>query len=95
MPNPKVGTVAMDVAQAVKNAKSGQARYRKDKEGVIHTSVGKIDFETNALKENIDTLLGAVKKAKPNNAKGIYFKKITVSSTMGAGLMVDMSSLAV
>jgi large subunit ribosomal protein L1 len=95
MPNPKVGTVAMDVAQAVKNAKSGQARYRNDKAGVIHTSVGKIDFETNALKENIDTLLGAVKKAKPNNAKGIYFKKITVSSTMGAGLMVDMSSLAV
>ena len=93
MPNPKLGTVAMDVAQAVTNAKSGQAKYRNDKAGIIHSSVGKLDFDTNALIENIDTLLAAVKKAKPNNAKGIYLKKITVSSTMGAGLTVDMASL--
>lgn len=94
MPNPKVGTVAMDVAQAVTNAKSGQAKYRNDKAGIIHSSVGKLDFDTNALIENIDTLLTAVKKAKPNNAKGIYLKKITISSTMGAGLTVDMASLS-
>ena len=93
MPNPKVGTVTPDVAQAVKNAKSGQARYRADKGGIVHASVGTVKFEVDALKQNIDALLTDLYKAKPAAAKGIYLKKITVSSTMGPGLTVEQSSL--
>ncbi|MDH5191921.1 MAG: 50S ribosomal protein L1 [Gammaproteobacteria bacterium] len=93
MPNPKVGTVTPDVAGAVKNAKSGQVRYRTDKAGIIHCSIGKVDFEVNALRENLQSLLGDLQKAKPSSAKGIYMKKITVSSTMGPGIAVDISSL--
>ncbi|MCW9015270.1 MAG: 50S ribosomal protein L1 [Gammaproteobacteria bacterium] len=93
MPNPKVGTVTPDVAAAVKNAKAGQARFRADKAGIIHASVGTAKFEVDALKQNIDALLADLKKAKPAAAKGQYLKKITVSSTMGPGLAVDQSSL--
>ena len=93
MPNPKVGTVTTDVAQAVTNAKAGQVRYRVDKAGIIHTTIGKVDFTKEALQQNLETLLADVKKLKPANAKGIYFKKVTVSSTMGPGLMLDMSSI--
>ncbi len=94
MPNPKVGTVTTDVAAAVKNAKSGQVRYRTDKSGIIHCSIGKIDFEVDALKENLEALLADLKKAKPASSKGQYVKKVTVSSTMGAGIVVDAASLA-
>ena len=93
MPNPKVGTVTPDVVTAVKNAKSGQARFRADKGGIIHASVGTVKFEVDALKENITALLSDLDKAKPAAAKGIYLKKITVSSTMGPGLMVERASL--
>lgn len=95
MPNPKVGTVTMDVATAVRNAKAGQVQYRTDKGGIIHCSVGKISFEVDALRENIEALLEALKKAKPSSAKGIYMKKVTVSSTMGPGLVVDQTTLPV
>lgn len=94
MPNPKVGTVTPDVATAVQNAKAGQVRYRADKAGIIHCSVGTMKFDVPALKENIDALLVDLKKAKPAAAKGQYVKKITVSSTMGPGLAVDQSSVA-
>ncbi|WP_456406819.1 50S ribosomal protein L1 [Thiolapillus sp.] len=94
MPNPKVGTVTPDVAQAVKNAKGGQVRYRTDKNGIIHASVGKVDFEPAALKENLEALLADLKKAKPSAAKGVYLKKITVSSTMGPGIVLDQGSLS-
>jgi len=94
MPNPKDGTVTPDVATAVKNVKAGQARYRTDKAGIIHCMIGKINFTPKDLVENLETLLAALKKAKPNSAKGIYFKKITVSSTMGPGIQIDMSSVA-
>ncbi len=93
MPNPKVGTVTPDVATAVKNAKSGQVRYRTDKAGIIHCSLGKVDFATDALKENLSALLGDLRKAKPTTAKGIYFKKITISTTMGPGVPVEISSI--
>jgi large subunit ribosomal protein L1 len=93
MPNPKVGTVTPDVATAVKNAKGGQVRYRSDKNGIIHCSIGKIDFATDALKENINTLLESLRKAKPSSSKGIYLKKVTVSTTMGPGLMIDQATL--
>jgi len=93
MPNPKVGTVTPDVATAVKNAKAGQARFRADKGGIIHASIGTVKFEVDALKQNLDALLADLYKAKPSAAKGIYLKKITVSSTMGPGLLVDQSSL--
>ncbi len=93
MPNPKVGTVTPDVAAAVKNAKSGQVRYRTDKSGIIHCSIGKLDFEVSALKENLEALLADLKKAKPASSKGQYMKKVTVSSTMGAGIVVDSASL--
>jgi large subunit ribosomal protein L1 len=93
MPNPKDGTVTMDIAGAVKNAKAGQVRYRTDKAGVIHCALGKISFEATDLTKNLESLLAALKKAKPSTAKGIYFKKITVSSTMGPGLQIDMSSV--
>ncbi len=93
MPNPKVGTVSADVAAAVKNAKGGQVRYRTDKNGIIHSMVGKASFTAQALQENIVALLQDLKKAKPSSAKGIYFKKLTLSSTMGPGVVVDLSAL--
>ena len=93
MPNPKVGTVTPDVATAVKNAKAGQVRYRNDKNGIIHTTIGKVDFSADALKENLTALLADLKKAKPSSAKGVYMKKVTLSTTMGPGLVVDHSSL--
>jgi large subunit ribosomal protein L1 len=93
MPNPKVGTVTPDVATAVQNAKAGQVRYRTDKAGIIHCSIGKVDFKVDALRENLLALLGDLGKLKPSSAKGIYMKKITVSTTMGPGLIVDQASL--
>lgn len=94
MPNPKVGTVTPDVAQAVKNAKSGQARFRTDKAGIVHASIGSVSFEPAALQQNLEALLNDLKKLKPSSAKGVYMKKITVSSTMGPGLALDQSSLS-
>ncbi len=93
MPNPKVGTVTPDVANAVKNAKAGQVQYRTDKNGIIHSTIGKVHFETPALAENLSSLVVALNKAKPASAKGTYMKKITLSSTMGPGLMIDKSSI--
>ena len=93
MPNPKVGTVTPDVATAVKNAKAGQVRYRADKAGIVHAGIGKASFEVKALEENIVALIDAIKKAKPSSAKGIYIKKVSVSSTMGPGLGVDGASV--
>ncbi|RRJ82190.1 50S ribosomal protein L1 [Aestuariirhabdus litorea] len=93
MPNPKVGTVTPDVATAVRNAKAGQVRYRTDKNGIIHAGVGKIGFAADAIKQNLDALLIDLKKAKPASAKGVYVKKITLSTTMGPGLVIDQSSL--
>ena len=92
MPNPKVGTVTPDVATAVKNAKAGQVRYRADKAGIVHAGIGKASFNAKALEENIITLIDAIKKVKPSSAKGVYFKKISVSSTMGPGLAIDAAS---
>lgn len=94
MPNPKVGTVTADVAGAVKNAKSGQARYRADKAGIVHCSVGTVKFDAAALKQNIEALLADLRKSKPATSKGIYMKKITLSSTMGPGLVIDQNSLS-
>ena len=94
MPNPKVGTVTPNVAEAVQNAKAGQVRYRTDKAGIIHCPLGKIDFEPSALRENLETLLGNLMKAKPSTSKGVYMRKVTVSSTMGPGLTVDHQSLS-
>lgn len=93
MPNPKVGTVTPNVAEAVKNAKSGQVRFRTDKNGIIHASVGKVDFEATALKSNVEALVAELKKLKPASSKGQYLKKISLSSTMGPGLTIDTSSL--
>lgn len=93
MPNPKVGTVSADVAQAVKNAKSGQVRYRTDKNGIIHCAIGNLDFEVSALRENLESLLTALNKAKPSSAKGQYLKRLSVSSTMGPGISIDSASL--
>ena len=93
MPNPKVGTVTPDVATAVKNAKAGQVRFRTDKNGIIHTTLGKVDFEADAIKGNLDALLADLKKLKPSTSKGVYFKKMTLSTTMGPGLTVDHSAL--
>ncbi len=93
MPNPKVGTVSPDVATAVKNAKGGQVRYRTDKAGIIHCPIGNVDFEAKALEENLNALVTDLVKAKPSSAKGVYLKKISVSSTMGAGLNVDTASV--
>ena len=93
MPNPKVGTVTPNVAEAVKNAKAGQVRYRVDKAGIVHATIGRANFETSALKENLVALLGDLQKAKPAASQGIYLKRITVSSTMGPGIAVDQSSL--
>jgi len=94
MPNPKVGTVTPDVETAVKNAKGGQVRYRTDKAGIIHCSIGNVDFDPNSLKENLQALLADLNKIKPSAAKGQYMKKITVSTTMGAGVTVELGSLA-
>lgn len=94
MPNPKVGTVTPNVAEAVKNAKAGQVRYRTDKAGIIHCTIGKVDFEINALKENLQALLADLNKMRPSTAKGIYMKKVTVSTTMGPGVVLDQTSLA-
>ncbi|WP_020191748.1 50S ribosomal protein L1, partial [Pseudomonas putida] len=88
MPNPKVGTVTPDVATAVKNAKAGQVRYRTDKNGIIHTSVGKIGFEADKLKENVEALIADLKRIKPASSKGIYVKRVTLSTTMGPGLVI-------
>ena len=95
MPNPKVGTVTPDVATAVKNAKSGQVRYRADKAGIVHCTIGKASFEVTALRNNLQALLADLNKAKPSTSKGIYMRKIAVSSTMGPGILVDQSSLVV
>ena len=94
MPNPKVGTVTPNVAEAVKNAKAGQVRYRNDKNGIIHTTIGKVDFDADKLKENLESLLVALKKAKPTQAKGVYIKKVSISTTMGAGVAVDQAGLS-
>jgi large subunit ribosomal protein L1 len=94
MPNPKVGTVTPNVADAVKNAKAGQVRYRVDKAGIVHCTIGKAKFDSNQLKDNLVALLNDLNKAKPATSKGIYLKKITLSSTMGPGVVVDQSSLS-
>src|SRR3984957_5098384 len=93
MPNPKVGTVTPDVATAVKNAKAGQVRYRVDKAGIIHCTIGKANFEVQALKENLSALIADLQKAKPATSKGVYLKRVTLCSTMGPGVMVDQGSL--
>ncbi|MDR2876420.1 MAG: 50S ribosomal protein L1 [Chromatiales bacterium] len=93
MPNPKVGTVTADVVTAVKNAKAGQVQYRADKGGVVHCTIGKANFSVDALRENLGTLLAAVNRARPSTAKGIYVKKISLSTTMGPGLVIDQSTL--
>ena len=94
MPNPKVGTVTTDAAQAVKNAKAGQVRYRTDKNGIIHAAIGKVGFDGAALEENLNALLADLNKAKPSTSKGVYMKRVSVSSTMGPGLRVDKSTLS-
>ena len=94
MPNPKVGTVTPDVAGAVRNAKAGQVQYRTDRSGIIHCTIGKAAFEVDALKQNLDALLDDLKKAKPGTSKGVYMKKITLSTTMGPGLGIDKTTLA-
>lgn len=94
MPNPKVGTVTPDVATAVKNAKAGQARYRVDKGGIIHAAIGQVGFEAAAIRQNLETLVADLKRLKPATSKGIYIKKITLSSTMGPGLVVDVANVS-
>ncbi len=94
MPNPKVGTVTPDVEGAVKNAKSGQVRYRADKTGIVHCSIGKVDFNADQLVENLTALIADLVKAKPSSAKGVYLKKVVVSSTMGVGVQVDQAALS-
>lgn len=95
MPNPKVGTVSNDAAAAVKNAKGGQVRYRSDKNGIVHCAIGKVSFDANAIKQNLETFLVDLKKAKPATAKGVYLKKLVISSTMGPAVSVDIASLSV
>jgi large subunit ribosomal protein L1 len=95
MPNPKVGTVTMNVEAAVRDVKSGQVRYRTDKNGIIHCTVGKVNFSAEDLVENISALLSDLRKAKPSTSKGIYIKKVTLSSTMGPGITIDPSSIVV
>ena len=94
MPNPKVGTVTPDVESAVQNAKAGQVRFRTDKNGIIHGGIGKVGFEGEAIKSNLEALLADLKKAKPSSAKGVYIQKVVLSSTMGPGVQIDQSSLA-
>ena len=93
MPNPKVGTVTPDVAGAVRNAKAGQVQYRTDRAGIIHCSIGKVGFEVEALKENLDALLGDLNRAKPGTSKGVYMRKVTLSTTMGPGIGIDKATL--
>ena len=93
MPNPKVGTVTLNVAEAVKNAKSGQVQFRTDKAGIIHSAIGNVEFNSSALQENLNALLAALVKLKPSSAKGTYVKKVSVSTTMGPGVSVDSSTL--
>ena len=93
MPNPKVGTVTPDVVKAVQNAKAGQVRFRTDKNGIIHCSIGKLDFSANAIQENLQHLLQDLKKVKPTSSKGVYLRKVSLSSTMGPGLAIDIASL--
>ena len=95
MPNPKVGTVTPDVATAVKNAKSGQLRYRTDRNGIVHGGIGKVGFDGAAIRANLEALLADLKKAKPASAKGVYFRKVVLSSSMGPGLLIDQSALTV
>ena len=94
MPNPKVGTVTANVAEAVKNAKGGQVQYRADKAGIVQCTIGRASFEVAALAENFEALLGAINKSKPASTKGIYLKKVSVSSTMGVGIKIDSSAIA-
>jgi len=94
MPNPKVGTVTPDVETAVKNAKAGQVRYRTDKNGIIHAPMGNVEFSAQNIKENIESLIADLKRAKPSSSKGIYLKKVTLSSTMGPGLTIDQAALS-
>lgn len=93
MPNPKTGTVTPDVVTAVNNAKAGQVRYRAEKGGIVHGGIGKLTFEEKAIKENLEALVGDLKRAKPASSKGVYLKRITLSTTMGPGLMIDQASL--
>ena len=95
MPNPKVGTVTPDVETAVKNAKAGQVRYRTDKNGIIHAPMGNVEFTAQNIKENLEALIADLKKAKPSSSKGVYLKKVTLSSTMGPGLTIDQSALSI
>jgi len=94
MPNPKVGTVTANVEEAVKNAKGGQVQYRADKAGIVQCTIGRASFEVDALAENLEALIGAINKAKPTSTKGIYLKKVSVSSTMGVGIRVDQGTFA-
>jgi large subunit ribosomal protein L1 len=94
MPNPKVGTVTPNVAEAVKNAKAGQVQYRADKAGIVQCTIGRASFPVEALTENFEALLGAINKSKPASAKGVYLKKVSISSTMGVGIRIDHSALA-
>ncbi|QCI18037.1 50S ribosomal protein L1 [Buchnera aphidicola (Aphis nasturtii)] len=94
MPNPKLGTVTTNIAEAIKNAKTGQIYYRNDKNGIVHATIGRINFEKNQIKDNLNTFLESIKKAKPPQSKGIYIKKVVLSSTMGVGLTLDQSSLS-
>lgn len=93
MPNPKTGTVTPDVATAVANAKAGQVRYRADKGGIVHGGIGKISFDTKAIQENLEALINDLKRAKPASSKGVYLKRVTLSTTMGPGLAIDQASL--
>ena len=94
MPNPKVGTVTPDVVGAINNAKAGQVRYRTDKAGIIHCTLGKVDFSATQLRENLNALLQDLQKLKPSTSKGVYMRRVTVSTTMGPGLAVDYSTVA-
>jgi large subunit ribosomal protein L1 len=94
MPNPKVGTVTPDVAGAVKNAKAGQVQYRTDKAGLVHCTIGRASFDVAALQDNLNALVGALNRARPSAAKGIYLRKVSVSSTMGVGVRIDPATLA-
>jgi large subunit ribosomal protein L1 len=94
MPNPKVGTVTPNVAEAVKNAKAGQIQYRTDKGGIIHATIGRASFGVESLQKNLQSLIDALQKAKPAGSKGIYLRKVAVSSTMGVGVRVDASTIA-
>ncbi|MDG2251813.1 MAG: 50S ribosomal protein L1 [Gammaproteobacteria bacterium] len=95
MPNPKVGTVTPDVETAVKNAKAGQVRYRTDKNGIVHGGIGKVGFDGDAVKSNLEALIADLQKSKPSSAKGVFIKKVVLSSTMGPGLLIDQSSLTI